>query len=304
MMQAGFVSPERTTLVASTHRIFTVQEKSGASDARYDGLKILDAAKKFSHGAVLFDMDGTLVDTAELHFQAWQAVCREQGRDFTRAEFAATFGQRNPDILRKLFGERLNAEEIEALGQRKEVLYRAAARNGVVLLPGVGALVHDLHQAGFIQAIGSSAPHANLELILRLTGIDRFAPDYAIISPDDFYRESSRLIERYHRKGRNLYAITPRFSVGCTDEMMERCRQLKQEHNDCWINTHISENPSELYTSRRQSPDCIDYTAVHEKHGLLGPKFVAGHGVWLSNSEFQRFAKAGAAVAFRPRYST
>lgn len=57
MMQSGFVSPERTTLVASTHRIFTVQEKSGAGDARYDGLKILDAARKFSRQAVLFDMD-------------------------------------------------------------------------------------------------------------------------------------------------------------------------------------------------------------------------------------------------------
>src|SRR4051794_2056557 len=67
-----------------------------------------------------------------------------------------------------------------------------------------------------------------MRMIAGLTGIDRFAPDYAVISPDDFYRESSRLIERYHRKGRNLYAITPRFSVGCTDEMMERCRQLKQ----------------------------------------------------------------------------
>src|SRR5262249_28105339 len=139
-----------------------------------------------------------------------------------------------------------------------------------------------------------------MRMIAGLTGSDRFAPDYAVISADDFYRESSRLIERYHRKGRNLYAITPRFSVGCTDEMMERCRQLKQEHADCWINTHISENPSELYTSRRQSPDCIDYTAVHEKHGLLGPKFVAGHGIWLSHSQVPRVAKAGGAGAVCP----
>jgi len=124
--------------------------------------------------AAIWDVDGTLVDTAELHFQAWQAICREQGRDFNRADFAATFGQRNPDIIRKLFGDRFNAEEIAALGDRKEVLYRAAASNGVDLLPGVRALVEDLHRAGFAQAIGSSAPHANLELILRLTEIAGF----------------------------------------------------------------------------------------------------------------------------------
>lgn len=124
--------------------------------------------------AAIWDVDGTLVDTAELHFQAWQEICREQGRDFTRDDFAATFGQRNPEIIRKLFGERFNAEEIAALGDRKEILYRKAAENGVDLLRGARRLVEDLHTAGFAQAIGSSAPQANLELILRLTGIARF----------------------------------------------------------------------------------------------------------------------------------
>jgi guanine deaminase len=144
------------------------------------------------------------------------------------------------------------------------------------------------------------AAQRNMRVIAGLTGIDRFAPDEVVISPDYFYRETQRLIERYHRKGRLLYAITPRFAVGCTDDMMERCRQLKEEHPDCWINTHISENPTELRTSRSEFPDCHDYTSVHEKHGLLGPKFTAGHGVWLSNDEFRRFSKAGAAVSFCP----
>src|SRR3954453_13806400 len=48
--------------------------------------------------AAIWDVDGTLVDTAELHFVAWQAACRELGRDFDRADFAATFGRRNPEI--------------------------------------------------------------------------------------------------------------------------------------------------------------------------------------------------------------
>jgi guanine deaminase len=144
------------------------------------------------------------------------------------------------------------------------------------------------------------AARRDMRVIAGLSGIDRFAPAGTVITPDFFYRETKRLIERYHRKGRNLYAITPRFAVGCTSEMMERCRQLKQEHNDCWINTHISENPTELRNAKQFYPDCADYTAAHEKHGLLGPKFTAGHGVWLSNDEFRRFAKAGAAVSFCP----
>lgn len=144
------------------------------------------------------------------------------------------------------------------------------------------------------------ATRRNMRVLAGLTGIDRFAPADFLNTPEDFYRESKRLIEQYHRKGRNLYAITPRFAVGCTDELMQACRRLKEEHPDCWINTHISENPSEIRTAKIHYPDCDDYTQVHEKHGLLGPKFTAGHGVWLSDDEMRRFSKAGAAISFCP----
>jgi len=144
------------------------------------------------------------------------------------------------------------------------------------------------------------ATRRNMRVIAGLTGIDRFAPKDFCITPDAFYKESKRLIEHYHRKGRNLYAITPRFAVGCTSEMMESCHRLKVEHDDCWVNTHISENPTEVRTAKDHFPDCSDYTHVHEKHGLLGPKFTAGHGIWLSNDEMRRFSKAGAAIAFCP----
>ena len=144
------------------------------------------------------------------------------------------------------------------------------------------------------------ATRRGMSVIAGLAGIDQYGPDDFLITADDFYRESKRLIERYHRTGRNLYAITPRFPGVCSSEMLERCRQLKQEHQDCWINTHISENPSEVRMVRSEFPDCQDYTAVHASHGLLGPKFVAGHGVWLSRDEFRRFSAAGATIAFCP----
>jgi beta-phosphoglucomutase len=126
--------------------------------------------------AAIWDMDGTLVDTAELHFAAWEAVCRELGRPFTRADFTATFGRRNPEIVRWLFGDgRFNDKEIADLGDRKEERYRAAARSqGVVPLPGVVNLLEGLKRAGFRQAIGSSAPRANLDLILEMTGLTHY----------------------------------------------------------------------------------------------------------------------------------
>jgi beta-phosphoglucomutase len=135
----------------------------------------------------IWDMDGTLVDTAELHFAAWEAVCRSRGRDFTREDFAATFGQRNPEIIRKLFGNDYDEEGIAAFGEEKEVQYREAARRaGVELLPGARELLEGLHAAGIRQAIGSSAPRKNLELIRELTGVgDYFS---AIVGAEETQR--------------------------------------------------------------------------------------------------------------------
>ena len=136
---------------------------------------------------VIWDMDGTLVDTAELHFEAWRVTCAELGRDFTRADFAATFGRRNPEIMDVLFPGRFSAAEVDRIGERKEQLYRAAAeRLGVTLLPGVRPLMEGLHRLGVKQAIGSSAPRANLDLILRLTGIEGFLS--AVVSAEDTTR--------------------------------------------------------------------------------------------------------------------
>jgi beta-phosphoglucomutase len=136
--------------------------------------------------AAIWDIDGTLVDTAELHFRAWSELIGGLGQPFTRADFAATFGKRNPEIIHQLFGDRYGDAEIAALGDRKEELYRAAAGRGVPLLPGVRQLLEGLHAAGFKQAIGSSAPRANLDLILRLTQARPFFD--AVVSMEDTRR--------------------------------------------------------------------------------------------------------------------
>lgn len=137
--------------------------------------------------AVIWDVDGTLVDTAELHFQAWVEVARELAKPFTRADFAATFGRRNPEIIRELFGTHYSDKDIDELGGHKEILYRAAARKlGVDLLPGVRPLLEALRQARFRQALGSSAPRENLDLILTLTAIAPFFA--AIVAMEDTQR--------------------------------------------------------------------------------------------------------------------
>jgi len=135
--------------------------------------------------AVIWDVDGTLVDTAELHYQAWCVLAREIAKPFTRADFTGTFGWRNPEIIPKLWSIHDEATVAE-LGDRKELYYRAEAKKGVPLLPGVRTLMDALSAAGFRQAIGSSAPRNNLDLILEMTNVA--GRIQAIVSMEDTRR--------------------------------------------------------------------------------------------------------------------
>lgn len=137
--------------------------------------------------AIIWDVDGTLVDTAEQHFHAWTRLAAEIAMPFTRADFAATFGMRNPDILRKLFFPDATDEQCRTLGERKEDLYRASVREeGTKLLPGVAELLTAFANAGWPQAVGSSAPPGNLDLLLGLTDTLRYFA--AVVTGDDVKR--------------------------------------------------------------------------------------------------------------------
>ncbi len=155
------------------------------------------------------------------------------------------------------------------------------------------------HDPVSTEAFFEEATKRNMRVVSGLTGIDRFAPEGSMDTAENFYRDSKRLLEKWHKNGRNLYAITPRFALGCTPEMMKVCERLKNEHPDVYINTHISETPTE-------TRECIeyhhtaDYLAAYEKYNLVGPRFTGGHGVWLSDEEFRRLASSGAAISFCP----
>jgi len=117
--------------------------------------------------AVLWDMDGTLIDSEEFHWIAWRETMHDAGIVITREQFLASFGQRNDSILPRWLGESATPERIERIGKAKEERYRALVRDkGIAPLPGVSAWVQRLHEAGWQQAIASAAPRANIEAIL------------------------------------------------------------------------------------------------------------------------------------------
>jgi beta-phosphoglucomutase len=131
-----------------------------------------EASRNGPPGGVLWDLDGTLVDSGDLHYEAWQEILAAHGRALDRATFAASFGKRNDTILRELLDPDLSDAEVRRIGDDKEVRYRALVRrHGVRLLPGALGWLGRLKQAGWRQAVATSAPLANVAATLEPLGL-------------------------------------------------------------------------------------------------------------------------------------
>jgi len=140
--------------------------------------------------AVIFDMDGVLVDSYQPHFESWASLGREHGLTMTAEQFSGTFGRTSRDIIRSLWGDRVAEEDIPAWDEQKEAFYREIIRRDFPAMDGATELLRTLHEAGFALAIGSSGPPDNVETVIeclpgaelisaRVTGMDvtRGKPD-------------------------------------------------------------------------------------------------------------------------------
>lgn len=137
--------------------------------------------------AVLWDMDGTLIDSEEFHWMSWRDTLAREGISITREQFLSTFGQRNDSILPKWLGAEATREKMDRIGNAKEELYRGLIRkNGISPLPGVAEWVRRLHQQGWIQAVASAAPRANIDAIIEALSAETIFQ--AIISAEDVHR--------------------------------------------------------------------------------------------------------------------
>lgn len=122
--------------------------------------------------AVLWDMDGTLIDSAEYHWLSWRETLAGEGLDLSRDRFLTTFGRRNDAVLRDLLGDDLADAEIARIAVAKEDRYRALVRTGgIEPLPGARDWLARLGAAGWRQAVASSAPRLNIATILDALGL-------------------------------------------------------------------------------------------------------------------------------------
>ena len=173
----------------------------------------------------------------------------------------------------------------------------AAAGTTTVLAYGV------VYEAATDAAFRAAEAHG-IRAILGKVMMDRGTYD-PIIEPstilDRSLRESADLISRWHGAddGRLGYAVTPRFAVSCTAEMLRESAALARS-TGAWWQSHVSEDPFEITEVRRLFPDTLDYVDVYDRAGALGERTVLAHAIHLSEREVARLVETGTRVAHCP----
>ena len=159
--------------------------------------------------AVIFDLDGVLVDSEGLHVDAWKTLFARHGIEVTDQEYRDAVGMLDADWIAGLFGRRGQQTDPAWWQAAKRRVYRGILAANVRLFPGVDVLVRALHAAGLRLAVASSSWRENIHTVLDAAGL---AHCFAVLTGKEDVRRHKPHPEPYLRTARAL-AVPP---AACT----------------------------------------------------------------------------------------
>ena len=165
------------------------------------------------------------------------------------------------------------------------------------------ALVHCTVHEESVEALFTESHRRNMLMIAGKVMMDAepFAPDELRMSADESVAAVERLIARWHKTGRCLYAITPRFAITSTARELSLCGELCKKHADkgVYMQTHMNENKDEIELAKKLH-DADTYLGVYDKAGLLGSRSVLAHCVHMQDGEWDRMVETRSVMSFCP----
>ncbi|WP_233243693.1 guanine deaminase [Bacterioplanes sanyensis] len=151
-----------------------------------------------------------------------------------------------------------------------------------------------------VDAFFRASEALNTRMICGKVMMDRNAPDFLCDDVASSKNDSQALIDRWHGKGRQLYAVTPRFAITSTPEQLAAAGELLADNPGVYMQTHLSENLDEIAFVKELFPQRKNYLDVYDHYGLLGEYSTFAHGVHLEDGEYQRLSETGSKIAFCP----
>ena len=156
-----------------------------------------------------------------------------------------------------------------------------------------------VHRAS-VDAFFEASSARNLRMVAGKILMDRNCPDFLADTADGGARDTEELINKWHKQGRQMYAITPRFAPTSTHAQLHLTGELASAYPDTFIQTHVSESAEECTWVHSLFPDARSYLDVYDHYGLMRERAMFGHCIWLDEHDFARMAESGAAAAICP----
>lgn len=208
---------------------------------------------------------------------------------FPQGQIVASWGAQLMDWLNTYtfpaetkFADRAHA------AQMADAFYDLLLRNGTT----TAAAFCSVHPVS-VDAYFAKAEQLGMRMLGGKVMMDRNAPDGLLDTPQTAYDDSAALLERWHGRGRALYAISPRFAITSTPDQMEAAKALIAEHPECHVQTHLSENTAEIAQACALYPQADGYLDIYARYGMLGPKSLLGHSIHLRARERAVLAETG-----------
>lgn len=151
-----------------------------------------------------------------------------------------------------------------------------------------------------VDALFEEAERLGLRIAAGKVLMNRNAPDYLLDTTQSGYDDSKALINKWHGRDRLMYAITPRFAPTSTVDQLDAAGELWSEFPDCYMQTHVSENRSEVAWVKELFPDRKGYLDVYDHSKLCRPRAVFGHGIHLTDDELTCMHRTGSAISHCP----
>ncbi|WP_117234977.1 guanine deaminase [Vibrio maerlii] len=215
---------------------------------------------------------------------------------FPQVEMIASFGKQLLDWLNEYtFPTEMQFENQAYANAQAEFFLGQLMEHGTTTA-SVFATVHPQS----VDAFFSAAEAINARMICGKVMMDRFCPEALQDSPEQGYRDSKALIEKWHNNGRASYAITPRFAPTSTPQQLAMAGKLANEHPDTFIQTHLSENLGEVEWIKELYPEHPDYLGVYEANDLVRDRALFGHAIHLNDREYRALSTSGASISFCP----
>jgi len=132
---------------------------------------------------VIWDMDGVLIDTMELHFRIWKQVFSEYKVEFARKDFNRHFGTTNLETIQTVLGNKLSLKESLKLAEKRQRLFEQQAITEAQLISGVYQWLQFFFDCGIPQAIASSNAQRFIEAVAKHLNINPFF--HALVSAEN-----------------------------------------------------------------------------------------------------------------------